>query len=582
MKLCKLCMINFEFFVPQFEIYSSSGFRDHMTNGSFVYDSFVRHYTCTLCTTREAFFNFYHLLNHCIRNHITCYVCDQNIVGYFFSSREFLFLHLREEHFKCPVCMERGDAFFAFSTFLELKSHCKRNHPSENVSLKSLQELNKNLLKSDNNSNNESHRVIYDRIDNLLRSQYQTITDTRSFNPSTEDYLMSFPSISGNSSQQSQYQNSFAAYQRNRPGSLHLSSMYESQYPALGSSSATASSSSKQHRSNSSKKSTSKQSLWSNHFHSKASTSNQMNSNYHFQSHNSAKSNRDNNRKVPTQSSQVSNEYPPLRSYSNQSSPAMSKEKVTPKSSRVAKINSDSNNSICSLVNSMSITGNLVDNKTNKNSFFKNAKEDFPSLNGTAQFTDSSNVDWKANLSLKLNPVELPKKAEKKPFSDLSDFPQLQPSTSQTYFSGWAKQHADKSNPKRKNNDEIIDSSFIKVKDYSDRCVNTRNMIINLLNDQGENMETFKKICIQYRNSSIPVVIFYEKCQSILGDNFNDFIQDLIVQLPDISKQNELFEYHRDMLKKNRKAPKRSPIVKCKICSQLVLTSDLNEHQQHH
>ncbi|CAD7013306.1 unnamed protein product [Ceratitis capitata] len=97
-------------------------------------------------------------------------------------------------------------------------------------------------------------------------------------------------------------------------------------------------------------------------------------------------------------------------------------------------------------------------------------------------------------------------------------------------------------------------------------------------------MEEFRQISQKFREGVYKTLPYYEHCQAALKDRFDDIFPELLVLLPDINKQQELYLVHSQNL--NKLSPdERKKIQKldvCAICKQVLMPNDLESHQKQH
>lgn len=567
--MCKLCVANFDFFPSQFETYSNASFRKHMSLGSKVFDSMVYHQSCTLCVPPRPFFDYQKLLKHCAKEHITCYLCDHNTIGYFFADQQALNQHLGAKHFKCSTCLLSGDSFFAFATLADLKAHCEATQHTHDITFL----RNLDLIE---NSEVPTHRTISNEIDILLRNRYKSNVDTTTFNPSTEGYLMNFPTIDGDGSRRTINGPMFRhVYASNRPGNIKESAAnYENNFPALemrttngpstsGSSAASA------------KSNHSKTAIWTQ---AKSKTKKSPPRAVMVPvkpktvaASQAAAANRKSTKKVDNLLTSDMIDYPPLEEFQAVNRDVIRKA-MAPSGIRTA------NPPRISL-----ITEDTESNGPNpvsarpKNAPRNNLCE-FPSLGPMTSAINSVDSNWgKKIVATKSVPKvrEKPKQVKSEvSWNDVNNFPQLTKSSSSRPTFAAPVKIATPPAP-------TTDGIFIKGPNYADRCAATLGTIQSVL---GEQFTKFKEACQEFKNSSIPAVVYHEQCRQLLGsETFMKLINDIIVTLPVVAKQNELYTFHREWLKKtNGKLPRRSPIVQCKKCTQLVLQEELASHQESH
>ena len=115
-------------------------------------------------------------------------------------------------------------------------------------------------------------------------------------------------------------------------------------------------------------------------------------------------------------------------------------------------------------------------------------------------------------------------------------------------------------------------------------------------NDESRFKE-FKSCSGQFRTDKMGPYDYYDRCSNIIGkDNFRIIFPELLVLLPDISKQQELLMAHNAAIRlsqgkksqgKGKKTAmwssvEQSQFASCSVCSQVVLQKDLSTHQKEH
>lgn len=89
-----------------------------------------------------------------------------------------------------------------------------------------------------------------------------------------------------------------------------------------------------------------------------------------------------------------------------------------------------------------------------------------------------------------------------------------------------------------------------------------------------EGLSEFKIFSEKFRNDKITSEKYYEHCQKFLGVNFDEFFPELLVLLPNVTKQQELYKVCNN---KSRKM-----LVKCERCGQIVFKKELVDHYKYH
>jgi len=107
-------------------------------------------------------------------------------------------------------------------------------------------------------------------------------------------------------------------------------------------------------------------------------------------------------------------------------------------------------------------------------------------------------------------------------------------------------------------------------------------------NEQPEAVEQFKEISKMFIHGSYHALPYYEHCKFALKDKFDVIFPELLVLLPDISKQQELYLVHSQQQAssiKNQKPTKKNQnlaLEVCATCKQVLIPSDLSTHLQSH
>lgn len=107
-------------------------------------------------------------------------------------------------------------------------------------------------------------------------------------------------------------------------------------------------------------------------------------------------------------------------------------------------------------------------------------------------------------------------------------------------------------------------------------------------NEEPEAVEQFKAISKMFIHGSYRAEPYYEHCKFALKDKFDVIFPELLVLLPDISKQQELYlvhSQHEATNIKNRKQTKKNQNLElevCATCKQVLISSDLSLHLQSH
>lgn len=111
-------------------------------------------------------------------------------------------------------------------------------------------------------------------------------------------------------------------------------------------------------------------------------------------------------------------------------------------------------------------------------------------------------------------------------------------------------------------------------------------------------VESFKIVSQLFINNAYHALPYYEHCRIALADKFDAIFPELLVLLPDISKQQELYLVHSQQTKEDGTAAKQSKkrnnnnnnnhhyhgnaLEVCATCKQVLISNDLSIHLQSH
>lgn len=108
---------------------------------------------------------------------------------------------------------------------------------------------------------------------------------------------------------------------------------------------------------------------------------------------------------------------------------------------------------------------------------------------------------------------------------------------------------------------------------FQSRNQNLIKRLMDILNN-NDVIKEFKTYSDLFRNGSYPTKNYYEHCKSVLGINFDDVFPELTVLLPDILKQQELYNIYNGKNKKN--------LLICEHCKQIIFKRELSDHYNYH
>lgn len=116
-------------------------------------------------------------------------------------------------------------------------------------------------------------------------------------------------------------------------------------------------------------------------------------------------------------------------------------------------------------------------------------------------------------------------------------------------------------------------NSYHPPNNFQSRNQHLIKILMEVLNNK-DLIKEFKTYSDLYRNGSYPTKNYYEHCKIVLGTCFDDIFPELTVLLPDIPKQQELFNSYQGKNKKN--------LLVCEHCKQIIFKRELSEHYNHH
>ncbi|XP_016972551.1 E3 ubiquitin-protein ligase ZNF598 [Drosophila rhopaloa] len=99
-----------------------------------------------------------------------------------------------------------------------------------------------------------------------------------------------------------------------------------------------------------------------------------------------------------------------------------------------------------------------------------------------------------------------------------------------------------------------------------------------------EALNEFRMLSSKFRDGSCSGQAYYEHCQCAMFSSFYNLFPELLAMLPDITKQQELYLVHKQHLNSLSPAQRKSvPTLEvCKVCKQILITADLQDHQKAH
>ncbi|KAI8039514.1 E3 ubiquitin-protein ligase ZNF598 [Drosophila gunungcola] len=125
--------------------------------------------------------------------------------------------------------------------------------------------------------------------------------------------------------------------------------------------------------------------------------------------------------------------------------------------------------------------------------------------------------------------------------------------------------------------------TYIDPPDTSSRNQKLVDEVMGLI-QTPQALEVFRILSSKFRDGSCSGQSYYMHCQDVLFDSFYNLFPELLAMLPDISKQQELYLVHKQHLNSLSPAKRKSvpSLEVCKVCKQVLIPADLQEHQQAH
>ncbi|XP_063981623.1 E3 ubiquitin-protein ligase ZNF598 [Diachasmimorpha longicaudata] len=120
--------------------------------------------------------------------------------------------------------------------------------------------------------------------------------------------------------------------------------------------------------------------------------------------------------------------------------------------------------------------------------------------------------------------------------------------------------------------------SYVAPLDFPRRNKNLVAKIGEVLDRKKESMEEFRYFSGLFRQGILSADHYYKRCNSAMGANaFRDVFPEMLVLLPDIGKQRELFDLHK------KEVANVKTLDVCSTCGQVVKTgSDFKAHASSH
>ncbi|MBN3275905.1 ZN598 ligase, partial [Polyodon spathula] len=146
------------------------------------------------------------------------------------------------------------------------------------------------------------------------------------------------------------------------------------------------------------------------------------------------------------------------------------------------------------------------------------------------------------------------------------------------------------------NEPALTAGTYLVPQNFQLRNMELIQSIKNFLLDEESKFNQFKTFSGQFRQGHMSAVQYHQSCRELLGENFKRIFNELLVLLPDTSKQQELLAAHNQCQasnkpKKNKKnawqtgGNNNSSELDCRICPfcrQVLTEKDFITHKSQH
>lgn len=119
--------------------------------------------------------------------------------------------------------------------------------------------------------------------------------------------------------------------------------------------------------------------------------------------------------------------------------------------------------------------------------------------------------------------------------------------------------------------------AYVSPPDFQKRNQGLVAKVSEVLGDQ-EPIEEFRYISGLFRKGICDAEGYYKRCRAVMGTSaFENVFSELLVLLPDIKKQQELFKVHKKEVSGQIKN-----LELCATCGQILKSADLQSHLSNH
>lgn len=129
---------------------------------------------------------------------------------------------------------------------------------------------------------------------------------------------------------------------------------------------------------------------------------------------------------------------------------------------------------------------------------------------------------------------------------------------------------------------------YIEPVNVSQRNKKLSFKLKDMLHQNMDKFHKFRNLSSDFRSDFIPAVEFYSGCLQVLGEYvFLEILPELLVLLPDIQKQQDLYILCAEELAQAQAAKSWSlsgdaTLSQCEICGQVVMKADSSNHEAGH
>ncbi|XP_046404437.1 E3 ubiquitin-protein ligase ZNF598 [Ischnura elegans] len=126
--------------------------------------------------------------------------------------------------------------------------------------------------------------------------------------------------------------------------------------------------------------------------------------------------------------------------------------------------------------------------------------------------------------------------------------------------------------------------TFLSPPEFDARNVALVSKVGSVLRESGtSSLDEFRQLSVRFRKGSLSAHAYYHHCLSNMGaSNFDSIFPELLVLLPDIEKQQELWKVHEEDALPQHHGWKRWGLECCNSCGQVLSVKDLEFHLKSH